>query len=106
MNRKEAYRIVAKAAVSYAIKKRPYTTAWITICTAAGIYIGVTEQSVSMMINGIFTGLLPGIVKCAGRILLSLDSWERLKFSKEKERKRERFVEYLKEYAEKAVKDK
>ena len=106
MNRKEAYRIVAKAAVSYAKKKRPDTTAGVTICTAAGIYNCITGQRVTIMVKGIFTGLVTGIVKCAGRILLSLDSWERLKFSKEKERKRERFVEYLKEYAEKAVKDK
>lgn len=106
MNRKDAYMIVAKAVASYAIKKHPYMTAWITICTAVGIYMGITEMSVSMMAAGILTGLLPSIAKCAGRALLSLDSWERIKFGKEKDRKRKLFMEYLKEYAEKAVTNK
>ncbi len=105
MNRKDAYMIVAKAAASYVIKKHPYMTAWITICTAVGIYMGITEMSVSMMAAGILTGLLPSIAKSVGRALLSLDDWERIKFGREKERKRKIFTEYLEEYAKKAVKN-
>lgn len=106
MNRKDAYMIVVKAAVSYAVKKHPYMTAWIAICTAAGIYIGITEMRVSMLFVGILTGLLPTIAKSAGRTMLSLDGWERIRFGREKEQKRKMFFEYLEEYAEKAVKNK
>ena len=58
-----------------------------------------------MMAAGILTGLLPSIAKSVGHVLLSLDDWERIKFGREKERKRKIFTEYLEEYAKKAVKN-
>ena len=103
MSQKGACKILIRASLSYAWKKHPYMTVWVVVCILAGICRGVMNTSVVDLLFGVITGLLPLIVKEIGRAILSLDSWERADFQLEKRRKREAFMNYIKEYTEKIV---
>lgn len=104
MGGNEAYKILIRASLSYAWKKHPYMTAWVTVCIFTGVCMGIANASISDLLMGIVTGILPMIVTGIGRAVLSLDRWERRNFDINKMRRREAFVNYIKEYTEKSAK--
>lgn len=103
MGRKEAYKILIRALLRYAWEKHPYMSAWVAACIFTGICTGIMNTSISNLISGIAAGLLPMIMIGIGRALLSLDSWERANIKSGKMRRKEAFINYIKEYTEKAV---
>lgn len=103
MGRSEAYKILIRASLSYVWKKHPYMTAWVIACIFTGGCMGVANASISNLIAGIVTGLLPMIATGIGRMVLRLDRWERRNSQLNKMRKREMFANYIKEYTERTV---
>ncbi len=101
MSQKEAYKILIMASLSYAWKRHPYMTIWITIGILLGIHTMITEMSIDNFVAAILTAFLPLILRGAVRALRSLDSWERTEIQMQKMREREAFKKYLKEYIEK-----
>lgn len=106
MSKRNVYMIIVKASLSYAWKKHTYMTTWIAVCLLVGLCGCIVNMSISDLIYGVVAALLPLIALWIGRALIGLDSWERNRFQMKKMRKKELFMQYLKEYTEKAIRSK